>query len=129
MGDCSGGPAKAKPNRDSSKERAPILKGHPPIEPKAIDKNARLNGIYFDSDEFFNGDVSCITNFTNHNKKMDVRFEYVDIKVYFRNKILGAQAIQPFTQRPGEMTFNTVNFMWSLAYSAEFCCATSTASA
>ncbi|CAN1129021.1 hypothetical protein LINPERPRIM_LOCUS17209, partial [Linum perenne] len=79
-------------------------------------QNACLNGIYFDSDEFFDGDVSYITNFTNPNKKMDVRFEYVGIKFYFGNKLLGAQAIQPFTQRPGEIAFSTVNFKWSLAY-------------
>ncbi|CAN1129022.1 hypothetical protein LINPERPRIM_LOCUS17209 [Linum perenne] len=47
---------------------------------------------------------------------MDVRFEYVGIKFYFGNKLLGAQAIQPFTQRPGEIAFSTVNFKWSLAY-------------
>ncbi|CAN1826650.1 hypothetical protein LINPERHAP1_LOCUS31649 [Linum perenne] len=48
-----------------------------PNQPVFDVQNACLNDIYFDSDEFFNGDVSYITNFTNPNKKMDVRFEYV----------------------------------------------------
>ncbi|CAN1129018.1 hypothetical protein LINPERPRIM_LOCUS17206 [Linum perenne] len=47
---------------------------------------------------------------------MDVRFEYVSIKFYFRNKLLGAQDIQPFTQRPRKIAFGTVNFKWSLTY-------------
>ncbi|CAN1251346.1 NDR1/HIN1-like protein 2 [Linum perenne] len=87
-----------------------------PEHPAFDVQNARLNGIYFDSPEFFNGDISYITNFTNLNKKMDVRFEYVGIKVYFGNKLIGAQAIQPFTQRPREMTFKTVRFISSLVY-------------
>ncbi|CAN1796839.1 hypothetical protein LINPERHAP1_LOCUS21038 [Linum perenne] len=60
-------------------------------------QNSRHNGIYLDSLEFFNGDISYITNFTNLNKKMDVRFEYINIKVYLGNKLIGAQAIHPFT--------------------------------
>ncbi|CAN0922839.1 hypothetical protein LINGRAHAP2_LOCUS33254 [Linum grandiflorum] len=87
-----------------------------PKHPSFDIPNARLNGIYFDSPEFFNGDISLIANFTNLNKKMDLRFEYVDIKVYFGNKLIGAQALTPFTQRPRDSKWQTVRVISSLVY-------------
>ncbi|CAI0450011.1 unnamed protein product [Linum tenue] len=78
--------------------------------------NASLNGIYFDSPEFFNGDLTFLANFSNPNHKLDVRFEHVDIEVYFSNRLIGTQALQPFTQRPREIRLQAVRVISSLVY-------------
>ncbi|XP_010536771.1 PREDICTED: protein YLS9-like [Tarenaya hassleriana] len=78
--------------------------------------NANLNTIYFDSPVFFNGDLSLLANFTNPNKKIDVRFEYLDIELFFYNRLIATQGVQPFSQRRGETRLEAVHLISSLVY-------------
>ncbi|GLT83730.1 hypothetical protein SLE2022_020020 [Rubroshorea leprosula] len=87
-----------------------------PRNPMFDTPNARLNTIYFDSPEYFNGDFVFLANFTNPNKKIDVRFEYLDIELYFKDRLIAAQAIQPFSQRRGEVRLESVHLISSLVY-------------
>ncbi|KAG5235950.1 protein YLS [Salix suchowensis] len=78
--------------------------------------NANLNSIYFDSPEYFNGDLTFLANFSNPNQKLDVRFEHVDIELYFSDRLVGTQALQPFTQRSRETRLESVHIISSLVY-------------
>lgn len=78
--------------------------------------NARLNTIYFDSPDYFNGDFILLANFSNPNRKLDIRFEYVDIELYFADRLISTQALQPFTQRPKEIRLEAVHMISSLVY-------------
>lgn len=78
--------------------------------------NANLNSIYFDSPEYFNGDLTFLANFSNPNQKIDVRFEYVEIELYFSDRLIGTQALQPFTQRSRETRLESVHIISSLVY-------------
>ncbi|KAJ6376806.1 hypothetical protein OIU76_025873 [Salix suchowensis] len=78
--------------------------------------NANLNSIYFDSPEYFNGDLTFLANFSNPNQKLDVRFEHVDIELYFSDSLVGTQALQPFTQRSRETRLESVHIISSLVY-------------
>ena len=78
--------------------------------------NANLNSIYFDSPEYFNGDLTFLANFSNPNHELDVRFEHVDIELYFSDRLIGTQALQPFTQRSRETRLESVHIISSLVY-------------
>ncbi|KAG8492762.1 hypothetical protein CXB51_010470 [Gossypium anomalum] len=78
--------------------------------------NASLNGIYFDTPEYFNGDFTFLANFSNPNKRIDVRFEYLVIELYFHDRLISTQAVQPFYQRSGEVRVEAVHFISSLVY-------------
>ncbi|GLT26392.1 hypothetical protein SLA2020_014610 [Shorea laevis] len=87
-----------------------------PRNPVFDTPNASLYTIYFDSPEYFNGDFVFLASFSNPNKKIDVRFEYIDIGLYFNDKLIATQAIQPFSQRRGEARLESVHLLSSLAY-------------
>lgn len=78
--------------------------------------NANLNTIYFDSPEYFNGDFVFLANFSNPNRKIDLRFEYLDLELYFSDRLISTQALQPFTQRPGETRLESIHLVSSLVY-------------
>ncbi|KAJ7963558.1 Late embryogenesis abundant protein [Quillaja saponaria] len=79
--------------------------------------NASLNTIYFDSPEYFNGDFALLANFSNPNRKIDLRFEYLSIDLFFSNKLISSlRAVQPFTQRRGEIRLESVHFISSLVF-------------
>ncbi|KAE8708324.1 sufE-like protein [Hibiscus syriacus] len=78
--------------------------------------NARLNGIYFDSPEYFNGDFVFLANFSNPNDRIDVRFEYLVVELYFHDRLISAQAVQPFSQRRREARVEAIHFISSLVY-------------
>ncbi|KAL6999084.1 hypothetical protein U1Q18_000251 [Sarracenia purpurea var. burkii] len=77
---------------------------------------AALNVIYFDSPEYFNGDFTFLANFSNPNRKLDVRFEYIEIELYFSDSLVAAQALQPFTQRRGKARLVAVHMISSLVH-------------
>ena len=77
---------------------------------------ASLNLIYFDSPEYFNGDFTFLANFSNPNRKIDVRFEHVEIELYFSNSLVATQALMPFTERQGEARMVSVHMISSLVY-------------
>ncbi|KAI4307817.1 hypothetical protein L6164_030958 [Bauhinia variegata] len=78
--------------------------------------NASLNVIYFDSPQYFNGDFTFLANFSNPNRKMDVRFESLDIELFFSNRLISSQTIQPFMERKRETRLQTVRFISSLVF-------------
>lgn len=78
--------------------------------------NANLNAIYFDSPEYFNGDLTFAANFSNPNRKIEVRFEYLVIELFFYDRLLSTQTIQPFTQRQREIRLESVHFISSLVF-------------
>ncbi|KDP32625.1 hypothetical protein JCGZ_13175 [Jatropha curcas] len=87
-----------------------------PRSPVFDTPNANLNTIYFDSPEYFNGDLTFLANFSNPNQKIDVRFEYAEIELYFYDRLIGIQALQPFTQRRRETRLESVHIISSLVY-------------
>ncbi|KAK9268357.1 hypothetical protein L1049_000106 [Liquidambar formosana] len=87
-----------------------------PRTPSVDIPSASLSAIYFDSPEYFNGDFTFLANFTNPNRKIDVRFEYLAIELYFFDKLIATQALQPFTQRPRETRLESVHLISSLVY-------------
>ncbi|XP_019052732.1 PREDICTED: uncharacterized protein At1g08160 isoform X1 [Nelumbo nucifera] len=77
---------------------------------------ANLNSIYVDSPEYLNGDFAFLANFSNPNRKIDVRFEYLDIELYFFDRLIATQALQPFSQRRGETRLESVRMVSSEVY-------------
>lgn len=77
---------------------------------------ASLNSVYFDSAEYFNGDFAFLANVSNPNKKLRLRFEYVDVGLYFADKQIATQALQPFILRKGERRLESVHLISSLVY-------------
>ncbi|XP_021905979.1 uncharacterized protein At1g08160, partial [Carica papaya] len=93
-----------------------IFLGIKPRNPVFDAPSASLNSIYFDSPEYFNGDFTFLANFSNPNRKIDVRFEYLDMELYFLDRLIGTQAVQPFSQRRGETRLESLHFISSLVY-------------
>ncbi|THG08721.1 hypothetical protein TEA_017384 [Camellia sinensis var. sinensis] len=77
---------------------------------------ARLNLIYFDTPVNFNGDFTFLANFSNPSRKLDVRFEYGDVELYFYDSLIASQAFQPFTLRRGEARLASVHMISSLVF-------------
>ncbi|KAJ8542804.1 hypothetical protein K7X08_005327 [Anisodus acutangulus] len=63
-----------------------------------------------------NGDFTFIENFTNPNRKLDVRFEHLDIELYFSDSLIATQVLQPFTQKQRETRLVQVHMISSLVY-------------
>lgn len=78
--------------------------------------NASLNAIYFASPENFNGDFTLLANFTNPNRKINIRFDYLDVQLYFVDRLIATQALEPFSQRPGEARLEMIHLISSLVY-------------
>ncbi|XP_058114805.1 NDR1/HIN1-like protein 13 [Magnolia sinica] len=85
---------------------------HPSFETTA----ASLNSIYLDTPEYFNGDLTFLANFSNPNHKMDVQFEYLNIELYFSDRLIATQSLQPFAQRRGEARLEAVHMISSEVY-------------
>ncbi|XP_015948280.1 NDR1/HIN1-like protein 10 [Arachis duranensis] len=78
--------------------------------------NANLNLVYFDSPNYINGDFTLLANFTNPNKKINVLFESLDVELFFSERLISAQSIEPFAQRRRESKLQSVNFISSLVF-------------
>ncbi|XP_009798502.1 uncharacterized protein At1g08160-like [Nicotiana tabacum] len=87
-----------------------------PRNPLFDTSNASLSLIYLDSPQYMNGDFTFIANFTNPNRKLDVRFEHLDIELYFSDSLIATQVLQPFTQRRHETRLIPVHMISSLVY-------------
>ncbi|KAE9598571.1 hypothetical protein Lal_00021084 [Lupinus albus] len=93
-----------------------IFRGIKPRNPIFDIPNANLTLVYFDSLEYFNGDFTLLANFTNPNKNIDVRFESLDVQLFFSDRIISAQSIQPFTQGRRGTKLQSVHFISSLVF-------------
>lgn len=78
--------------------------------------SASLNVVYFDSPQYFNGDFILLANFSNPNRRIDVRFESLDIELFFSGRLISSQSMKPFSQRPKETRLQAVNFLSSLVF-------------
>ncbi|XP_008777695.2 NDR1/HIN1-like protein 6 [Phoenix dactylifera] len=87
-----------------------------PRNPLFDTTSASLNSIYLDSPSYLNGDLTFLANFSNPNHKIDVMFEYSSIELYFYDRLLSAQALQPFAQRRGESRLESVHMISSEVY-------------
>ncbi|KAK2639976.1 hypothetical protein Ddye_027771 [Dipteronia dyeriana] len=93
-----------------------IFVGIKPRIPAFDTPGANLNTIYFDTPEYFNGDFTFLANFSNPNRKISVRFEYLEIELYFYDKLIATQVLQPFSQQPGEARLESIHMISSLVY-------------
>ncbi|KNA03847.1 hypothetical protein SOVF_205210 [Spinacia oleracea] len=78
--------------------------------------NASLNVIYFDSPENFNGDFTLLANFTNPNRKITIKFDYLNVQLYFIDRLIATRALAPFSQRPGQARLEIIHLISSLVY-------------
>ncbi|KAK4278248.1 hypothetical protein QN277_016117 [Acacia crassicarpa] len=78
--------------------------------------NASLNVVYFDSPEYLNGDFVLLVNFSNPNRKIHVKFQSGNIQLFFSDRVISSQAIQPFTQRGRETRLQSIHFISSLVF-------------
>ncbi|PIA58354.1 hypothetical protein AQUCO_00500344v1 [Aquilegia coerulea] len=78
--------------------------------------SASLNSIYLDSAQYLNGDFTFIANFSNPSRKMDIRFEYLDIELYFFDRLIGTQALQPFNLKRRGSRVEFVHMISSQVY-------------
>ncbi|WOK92023.1 hypothetical protein Cni_G00714 [Canna indica] len=74
---------------------------------------ASLSSIYLDSSAYLNGDFSFLANFSNPNRKIDLTFQYLGVDLYFRDRLIAVQALQPFAQRTGESRLESVHMVSS----------------
>ncbi|KAH0736299.1 hypothetical protein KY285_012006 [Solanum tuberosum] len=88
-----------------------------PRNPVFDTSNASLSVIYLDSPKYMNGDFTFIANFTNPNKKLDVRFEHLVIELFFSDSLIATQVLQPFSQRQRETRLVQVHMISSLVLS------------
>ncbi|KAK1311121.1 hypothetical protein QJS10_CPA08g01858 [Acorus calamus] len=87
-----------------------------PRIPSSDVTGASLNGLYIDSPEYLNADFTLLANFSNPNRRIDVRFEHLSIDLYFYDSLISARALSPFTLRGGEGRLETVHMVASEVY-------------
>lgn len=76
--------------------------------------NAALNSIYVGSPSaYFNGDMVLVANVTNPNQKMGVSFHSGTMELFFRGRLVAAQALPSFAQRRGQFTVVNVHMVSS----------------
>ncbi|XP_076942879.1 uncharacterized protein At1g08160-like [Bidens hawaiensis] len=85
-----------------------------PKTPILDTSHATLNVIYFDSPGRFNGDLTFIANFSNPNKKLNIKFEQASMQLLFKDDVIANQSIQPFSQRPKDTGVVVIRFISSL---------------
>ncbi|KAL1195257.1 NDR1/HIN1-like protein 10 [Cardamine amara subsp. amara] len=78
--------------------------------------NAKLNTIYFESPVYFNGDMLLLVNFTNPNKKLNVRFENLSVQLWFSDKMIATQGVLPFSQRNGRTRLEPIRLISNLVF-------------
>ncbi|KAG0465064.1 hypothetical protein HPP92_019228 [Vanilla planifolia] len=88
------------------------------IKPRnpSFDTTNVLNSIYLDSSAYLNGDLTFLANFSNPNSKIDLFFEYASVELFFSDRLVAAQALQPFAQRRGEARLEAVHMISSQVY-------------
>lgn len=87
-----------------------------PKNPVFDTNHASLNIIYFNSPGNFNGDFTFIANFSNPNRKLNVRFDYAVMELFFDNNLIANQSIKPFSQRQRETGVVAIHFISKLVY-------------
>ncbi|KAL3508323.1 hypothetical protein ACH5RR_027724 [Cinchona calisaya] len=78
--------------------------------------SASLTVVYIDSPQFLNSDFTFTANFSNPNRKLDIRFDYLNIELYSFDTLIAARVLQPFTQRRKETRLVPVQMISSLVF-------------
>ncbi|MED6208516.1 hypothetical protein PIB30_045792 [Stylosanthes scabra] len=78
--------------------------------------NATLNVVYFDSPQYLNGDFILLANFSNPNRRIGVKFESLDIELFFSNRLISNKTVNPFLQKPKETRLQTLNLVSKLVF-------------
>ncbi|KAG7534402.1 hypothetical protein ISN45_Aa08g019610 [Arabidopsis thaliana x Arabidopsis arenosa] len=78
--------------------------------------NAKLNTILFESPVYFNGDMLLQLNFTNPNKKLNVRFENLMVELWFADTKIATQGVLPFSQRNGKTRLEPIRLISNLVF-------------
>lgn len=77
---------------------------HPKLPSWDVTK-ASLNYIALDTTTFlYNSKMVALLSVNNHNDRVDVRYEYINFKLFFRNDVVTTQVLEPFAQRRGNST-------------------------
>ncbi|KAG8385984.1 hypothetical protein BUALT_Bualt03G0101900 [Buddleja alternifolia] len=77
---------------------------------------ASLGAIYINFPEYLNEDIIFLTNFSNPNRKLSVRFDYLRIELYFSESAIATQVLQPFSLRTGKARVITVRLLSNLVH-------------
>lgn len=77
---------------------------------------ASLSAVYFNSPEYITGDITFLANFSNPNRKLNVRFEYLHVEVSFSEGVIATLVLQPFSQSPGEARLISVHVLSGLVH-------------
>ncbi|KAK4398658.1 hypothetical protein Sango_1341300 [Sesamum angolense] len=77
---------------------------------------ASLSAIYLSSPEFVNGDITFLANFSNPNRKLSVRFEYLYVELYFSESLIASQVLQPFSLSPGQARFVSIRMLSNMVH-------------
>ncbi|KAG8047837.1 hypothetical protein GUJ93_ZPchr0008g11618 [Zizania palustris] len=73
-----------------------------PRAPSFDAASATLNAVYVGSPPYVNGDMTLVANVSNPNQKIDVVFRSAAVELFFRGRLMAAQALPPFAQRRGQ---------------------------
>lgn len=78
--------------------------------------NAKLNTVLFESPVSFNGDMLLQLNFTNPNKKLNVRFENLIVELWFADTKIATQSVLPFSQRNGKTRLEPIRLISNMVF-------------
>ncbi|KAH6822771.1 hypothetical protein C2S53_003598 [Perilla frutescens var. hirtella] len=77
---------------------------------------ASLSAVFVNFPEYINGDITLLANFSNPNRKLSVRYEYLKVELFFLESALATQVVQPFSQRPGNARLISIHMLSGLVY-------------
>jgi hypothetical protein len=73
---------------------------------------AILNRIVLDpSTRLLNAEMVALLRFNNPNDRVDVRYEYINFKLFFRNDMIATQVLEPFAQRRGDWSLRAIDMV------------------
>ncbi|KAF6989851.1 hypothetical protein CFC21_007138 [Triticum aestivum] len=76
--------------------------------------HAALNSVYIGSPPpYFNGDMTLTANISNPNRKIGVVIQSGAVELFFRGRLVSAQALPSFAQRRGQFTVLSVHMLSS----------------
>ncbi|CAL9075951.1 unnamed protein product, partial [Musa textilis] len=84
-----------------------------PKGPQLEISGANLNGANLDAGGLLNADLSVLANFSNPNRKVDLRFGQVQLDLYFRSVLIATQGLGPFRERRREAVLRDVRMVSS----------------
>ncbi|GLJ26762.1 hypothetical protein SUGI_0521590 [Cryptomeria japonica] len=84
---------------------------HPKI-PRFDIMTGRINRINLDPNTYLmNADIVLLVNIINTNHKVDLKYEYINFKLYFRNDLVGYQQLEPFEQMRHNWNYSVLDII------------------